>query len=282
MRQLNPGLITDATPRMCIQFDDTRSGIFNQVAEYLKRGLPVTLAAHVANVVAGTGLSIQEIKDLIKMAEDHGTTLSLAQHSNSDFEKLRGPYDPLDFTYEDLRDELDPSQIIDVFGARVFSGGYMQSGTPQTLAYCRDHIDMIHGILEEFGYTHAYYLTNDWYYGQAVGVPLLPDTESARSNTAVDTQIYYYGGAELNSYGACHPGLIKNKFWIPAGYALDLGNNCVPRGAYNGTAWVADPRSGASPWVLGVDEGTITQDYTATVQFQIAKRLAHGGSSVLL
>lgn len=148
-KPLEPQVYGSALPHVLVKFDDGRVGndpdnpVKSQVAAFLRRGLPVSLAINANSIGSGSSMSWQDIRDLQDFAESHGTVLHLQTHFNGNLAT------PFALSHQEIVDELDPSLILRETGYRVRSA--VLPGDAGRQEFQRRNRDYLNSIADSLG-----------------------------------------------------------------------------------------------------------------------------------
>ncbi len=282
------GTVTDAIPRLAIRMDDGTRGEYEDAIEFLKLGIPVTLAVNFDNlkdtgpinpypsttpsIGLNSRMSKAQIRELIRIAKDHGTELELAQHSNTNWSGFTQAK-----TYEEIRAELSTTNIVDEFDQPVRV--YVQPGGTIRDTYVGKELGSINQALRDEGLQFAIGLFDTPAGSDRqdinMAAPLGMLSSAMDHNSPTDST-----GGFQNTTGM-RPGILDDPYVFPDAATVDIGTLVLPRGVENGSnPPLPDLNSGAIGWLLGEDNtgagtcGAAAGDWDKTIQFRIFGALA--------
>lgn len=263
--------VTDLVPRAAIRFDDNTVGQEPSIREYLKRGIPVTMAIYFnksRDEVNGF-LTLRELDNMREYAIKHGTRLKFAQHGNTNW-ALGSAL--ASYSYEQLVAEIDTDEVLRWAGEEDWTYVYVQHGEPDVQDWIQRRHDFFAKLLIEHGYLGALGITVTGLstFGYAGAGPYNSGDSPLGGRTAGPTLVR---GTEYR------PGSTPDPFTLRDSYTVDLGTTVVQRGHFNGVSWENDKRSGARPFALGVNNtGDPVDDVTMDLNWELYEFLGNGGN----
>lgn len=278
---LTKTLVETGVPGWLVRFDDGWKELGNDVREFLRRGIPCSLAINSALVGDSLRLSWADLRALIGFAIEHGTTLSILQHGATNWSRHGSGANYADFHFElytrdDVLAELDPSEIERELGVKV--SGYVQPGDTHPNRFCTVQRELLISCLRELGYEFAIGLTK-----QPGASGTLGESGSVWRNSQLFPTYPFEDVGSFHQSSEFKPGVYCDPFLIADQSTMDLGNYVIPRGIANGaSAPLPDINSGADGWLLGEDnngagaEGDPDADLGSTLQYKMACLLGIG------
>lgn len=277
--------LTTGIPLIAIRYDDGSWCQIDNIKEWLRRQIPVTMAINWNNLRDGgpldpggpyTPMRKADLIGLLEFAEKHNTRLEFVQHGNTNME---GWLD--DGGWDELLAELDTSQIAAETGQTEF--GFIEPGNTEQLTRAQYNAFFLLSALRESGIVWAQGIFDYFNDNELDG-----DTLSLAGMFTNGDFLYGNPSAITNGVQAAVGGLVPDRsidpYSLPRPTTIDLGSYFVVRGMSDGEGgWLESPGSGVAPWALGADNnglgaegGSVTADLEYIAQWFICRALGLG------